>query len=116
MSGYAFVGTYSPATIKADGTDLFISTDGSVKKPSSADGTANRIKGMRAYISIPAGTDAKMVKLSFDGSLMGIEDIDSCDNADSGRIYSLGGQYVGDNAGSLPKGIYIKNGKKITIK
>ena len=116
VSGYAFVGTYSPATIEADGTDLFISTDGSVKKPSSADGTANRIKGMRAYISIPAGTDAKMVKLSFDGSLMGIEDIDSCDNADSGRIYSLGGQYVGDNADSLPKGIYIRNGKKIIIK
>lgn len=116
VSGYAFVGTYSPATIKADGTDLFISTDGSVKKPSSADGTANRIKGMRAYISIPAGTDAKMVKLSFDGSLMGIEDIDSFGNVDDGRIYSLGGQYVGDNADSLPKGIYIKNGKKITIK
>ncbi len=116
VSGYAFVGTYSPATIKADGTDLFISTDGSVKKPSSADGTANRIKGMRAYISIPVGTDAKMVKLSFDGSLMGIEDIDSFGNVDDGRIYSLGGQYVGDNADSLPKGIYIKNGKKITIK
>lgn len=116
VNGYAFVGTYSPATIKADGTDLFISTDGSVKMPSSADGTANRIKGMRAYISIPAGTDAKMVKLSFDGSLMGIEDIDSFGNVDDGRIYSLGGQYVGDNADSLPKGIYIKNGKKITIK
>ena len=116
VSGYAFVGTYSPATIEADGTDLFISTDGSVKKPSSADGTANRIKGMRAYISIPAGTDAKMVKLSFDGSLMGIEDIDSFGNVDDGRIYSLGGQYVGDNADSLPKGIYIRNGKKITIK
>ena len=29
------------------------------------------------------------------------------------RIYTLGGQYVGTQLSSLPKGIYVMGGKKI---
>lgn len=38
--------------------------------------------------------------------------------AETGRIYNLNGQYMGDNAskGNLPKGLYIMNGKKFIVR
>ena len=47
----SFVGTYSTTTLNADGTHLFITTDGKLAIPTS-DGTT--MKGMRAYISVPS--------------------------------------------------------------
>ena len=37
---------------------------------------------------------------------------------ESGKVYNMNGQYVGEaeDANSLPKGIYIVNGKKKVIK
>lgn len=32
------------------------------------------------------------------------------------RIYTLSGQYAGNDAGRLPRGLYIVNGKKVIIK
>ena len=32
------------------------------------------------------------------------------------RVFNLQGQYVGSQLQSLPKGIYIVNGKKVTVK
>jgi len=29
------------------------------------------------------------------------------------KIYTVGGQYVGDDLDALPKGVYLVNGKKI---
>ena len=50
-NGVSFVGTYSTTTLYADGTHLFITTDGKLAIPTS-DGTT--MKGMRAYISVPS--------------------------------------------------------------
>lgn len=38
--------------------------------------------------------------------------------AETGRIYNLNGQYMGDNASkdNLPKGLYIMNGKKFIVR
>lgn len=75
----------------------------------------NTIKGMRAYITVPAGSDVKTIMLNIAGTLVGIDEIVT-ENADNGKIYNLNGQYVGNNADSLNKGLYIKNGKKVIIK
>lgn len=111
-NGYAFCGTYSPKALATDGTDLFITTKGKLNKP-TAEG--NTIKGMRAYITVPAGSDAKTIMLNIAGTLVGIDEVVT-ENADNGKIYNLNGQYVGNNADSLSKGLYIKNGKKVIIK
>ena len=50
-NGVSFIGTYSTTTLNADGTHLFITTDGKLAYP-KADGTT--MKGMRAYISVPS--------------------------------------------------------------
>lgn len=111
-NGYAFCGTYSPKALATDGTELFITTEGKLNKP-KAEG--NTIKGMRAYITVPAGSDAKTIMLNIAGTLVGIDEVVT-ENADNGKIYNLNGQYVGNNADSLSKGLYIKNGKKVIIK
>lgn len=109
---YAFCGTYSPKALATDGTDLFVTTEGKLNMP-TAEG--NTIKGMRAYITVPAGSDVKTIMLNIAGTLVGIDEIVT-ENADNGKIYNLNGQYVGNNADSLNKGLYIKNGKKVIIK
>lgn len=111
-NGYAFCGTYSPKALATDGTELFVTTEGKLNKP-TAEG--NTIKGMRAYITVPAGSDAKTIMLNIAGTLVGIDEVVT-ENVDNGKIYNLNGQYVGNNADSLSKGLYIKNGKKVIIK
>lgn len=32
------------------------------------------------------------------------------------KVYNLRGQYMGDNLQSLPAGVYIQSGKKVTVK
>lgn len=43
----------------------------------------------------------------------GINDINNDNNAHASAIYSINGSLMGNNLTTLPKGIYIKNGKKI---
>lgn len=114
--GYKFTGVYSPTELTVGGTDLFIATDGSLKQPAGTEDNANVIKGMRAYITIPAGVDMKAVKLSIDGELTGIKDIDAETTPADSKIYDLNGRYMGTDTNGLSKGVYIMNGKKITIK
>ena len=113
---YKFTGVYSPTKLTVGGTDLFIATDGSLKQPAVNEENANLIKGMRAYITIPAGVDMKAVKLSIDGELTGIKDIDAETTTADSKIYDLNGRYMGTDTNGLSKGVYIMNGKKITIK
>ena len=53
-----------------------------------------------------------------DGEATAIDKIDAEDNTTQQpvRIYSITGQYEGNNVSSLPKGIHIINGKKIIIR
>ena len=108
---YKFTGTYSPATLDTDGTDLFITKDGSLKKPSGTTGNANLMKGMSAYITIPGSTNATAVKLSIRETTTAIRPT-ATDRGNAQATFSLAGQKV-----SAPgRGIYIRNGKKFTNK
>ena len=74
-------------------------------------------KGTKDYI-VPASGGASKVKFCVIGEdePTGITDmVDDAANA-SGKIYNLQGVVVGNTTEGLPKGVYIKNGRKIIIK
>ena len=63
--GVCFVGTYSQKDLSADGTDVFITTSGSLAIP-TADGTT--MKGMRAHVTVP-----ESMKFTIDGVRLAID-------------------------------------------
>ena len=104
---YSFTGVYEPTTINTDGTDLFVTSTGGLSKP--ADNTKNTIKGMRAYITVPSGTAAK---LSIMGTTTSVEKIAVGNGNDTDKVYNINGQLIDGNA----KGIVVKKGKKFVAK
>ena len=104
---YSFTGVYGPTTIKTDGTDLFVTSTGGLSKP--ADNTKNTIKGMRAYITVPSGTAAK---LSIMGTTTSVEQIAVGNGNDTDKVYNINGQLIDGKA----KGIVVKKGKKFVAK
>jgi hypothetical protein len=86
------------------------------------------IKGLRATFKFKDWDDqviaASRGMLSIDGSIVGGNDgstgIDpsSFVVAKTGKVYSMTGAYMGEieNMNSLPKGVYIVDGKKVVIK
>lgn len=80
--------------------------------------------GYRAYLVAASGeTPVKALSIDYDGVdeevTTGIDDImaDLTDPETTGKVYNLGGQLVSRNGlQSLPKGIYIMNGKKYVVK
>lgn len=83
-------------------------------------------KGYRAYLVAASGTTpikSMSLDLDYDGVdenvTTGIDDIiaDLTDPQTTGMVYNLGGQLISRNGlQSLPKGIYIMNGKKYVVK
>ena len=74
-------------------------------------------RGDMSYI-VPANGGASKVKICVIGEdePTGITDlVDDAANA-SGKIYNLQGVVVGNTTEGLPKGVYIKNGRKIIVK
>ncbi len=74
-------------------------------------------KGTKDYI-VPANGGASKVKFCVIGEdePTGITDmVDDAANA-SGKVYNLQGVVVGNTTEGLPKGVYIKNGRKIIVK
>lgn len=107
-NGVCFVGTYSTTTLNADGTHLFITTDGKLAIPTS-DGTT--MKGMRAYISVP-----EEMKFSVSGARLVFNDINDDEPSSvqtptrkktPSAIYNLNGQRLQQ----LRKGLNIIDGK-----
>lgn len=84
----------------------------------------SKTKGYRAYLVAASGvTPVKALSIDYDGVdeevTTGIDDIiaDITDPGTTGKVYNLGGQLVSRNGlQSLPKGIYIMNGKKYVVK
>ena len=85
----------------------------------SASGT--NVKPFRAYFVVPvtdAAASAPQLTLFFDDSIItGIDSVETTAPT-SGDIYTIGGVLVAKdgNMSSLPKGIYIMNGKKFVVK
>lgn len=87
----------------------------------SQDGTMN---GFRGYLVFPAEAvaGAKSVGdmlINLDHILnetTGVAQVRVDGRQVSNSIYTISGQYVGNDADTLPKGIYIRNGKKFVVK
>ncbi len=78
--------------------------------------TVKNIPAFRAYLTMPADSEVKEIKVSFGGQVpTGIDDVKAIledANSNNTGIYDLSGRRV-DNP---TKGIYIINGKKVIIK
>lgn len=107
-SSYKICGTFGKYTMKTDGTELFLKTDGKFYVPAKDKET---MKGFRAYFIAPKNTAGAALNLSF-GEATGIDGV-AADAEKNVKVYNVNGQYVGTNLDALPKGLYIVGGKKV---
>ena len=107
-SDYGVFGIFGKYTMKTDGTELFLKTDGKFYVPAEGKET---MKGFRAYFIVPKNTTAAALNLSF-GDATGINGV-AADAEKSVKVYNVNGQYVGTSLEALPKGLYIVGGKKV---
>lgn len=114
-------GTTEKVTAATTGTDVWSKGSyifGSDGKWYSAKNVGWDIPAFRVFL-YPSVAGAVASKGLFGGFVDGNgNDVTGIDNvingqAENGYIYTIGGQYVGTDLNSLPKGIYILNGKKI---
>lgn len=112
--GYSFIGTLNPAELKIDGTNLFFVAGAKLAKPESDQNNANKLKGFRAYMEVPAAS-ANILNVSIGGMTTSINDIKTDMVVSDGRVYNLSGQYVGNSMQKLAKGVYVMNGKKYVV-
>ena len=76
--------------------------------------TNKPLKALRAYFTVPGGSGAKDYTFEVDSFVpTSIANIQIEGDGD-GAIYNIGGQRV--EGKSLPKGIYIRDGKKFVVK
>lgn len=82
-----------------------------------------KMKAYRAYFEFAdalqsyydnTGAAAK-VNISIDDTATGIESIGTDETIGNDKVYTVDGRYVGNGMKSLPKGLYIVNGKKVVI-
>lgn len=109
-----FAGTLNPIALNTDGTNLFIVAGGKFKRPLA---TSNTMNGFRAYLIVPANTNANNLSSRFGGVETAIAEtfVDAVKTADN-RVFNLQGQMVGTSLNGLPAGLYIQNGKKVLVR
>ncbi len=113
--GYSFIGTYNQTSFASENwpTTRFVGTGNNLLKPN----TTNALRALRAYFTVPdpgASTGAKNYTFAVDSFVpTSIANIQIEGDGD-GAIYNIGGQRV--EGKSLPKGIYIRDGKKFVVK
>ena len=115
-----FIGTYQYRNLPAkDGEYTNYIFGFNTQKFNYVKSTGASFKPFRAYLRSKqsAGNLAKSIEFKiWDGSVTGIEQIDTKDNTPShAPIYTIDGRMVSPtgNLQLLPQGIYIQNGKKI---
>ena len=70
-----------------------------------------------SYI-LPTDGKTNVVELRVIGAdeVTGITDVEGAAAMEAGKVYNLQGVVVGDSVENLPKGIYIRNGRKVVVK
>ena len=114
----SFIGNYDPANFEAnDKTKLFLGSGSTLYYPSAA----MTVNAFRAYFSLTdPSTPVKSFVMNFDDERPTLVSLPSGREA-AGAWYDLSGRRVTDSSSvtrhsSLPKGIYIHNGRKVVIK
>lgn len=70
-----------------------------------------------SYI-LPTAGKASVVEFRVIGAdeVTGITDVEGAAAMEAGKVYNLQGVVVGDSVENLPKGIYIRNGRKVVVR
>lgn len=120
-NSYTFQGVYEPTSFEAGNKSIrFLGSGNKFYYPTST----NPMRAFRCYFQLPTEVAAKLSNLdmAFDGGIdvaTGIiaigTDVSPLEQA-TGHIYSVSGQHVGTKAEGLPKGLYIRDGKKFVVK
>ena len=108
---FYMIGTYSNRTFSEEESSqyLFLNANAEFRHPKP--GTT--MKGMRAYFYCSPDVQASQMKVGFSENSTDIKDIEQNNiQANSQRIYTINGTYVGTDKSAFPKGIYIIGGKK----
>lgn len=111
--GYSFVGIYNPKTFS--GSDqkrvLILASEAKFMRVNNG----QRMKGMRAYFTIPTGTKAEAVRLMINNRPTALTEITTTPST-SEKIFYIDGTYAGSDIKNVKKGIVIKGGKKYLMK
>lgn len=111
--GYSFVGIYNPKTFS--GSDqkrvLILANEAKFMRVNNN----QRMKGMRAYFTIPAGTKAEALRLMINNRPTALTEITTTPST-SEKIFYIDGTYAGSDIKNIKKGIVIKGGKKYLMK
>lgn len=108
--GYSFVGIYNPKTFSGNDQErvLILASEAKFMKVNNG----QRMKGMRAYFTIPAGTKAEAVRLMINNRPTALTEITTTPST-SEKIFYIDGTYAGSDIKNVKKGIVIKGGKSI---
>ena len=109
------IGNYANSFYAPINSYILTNHTGSVafRKVTKAD--TNLVKPYRAYMSVSGPSAPEYLGIDFgDGNVTAIDAVEKEAVLETGDIYNLQGvRMTGDN---LPKGIYVKNGKKFVVK
>lgn len=111
--GYSFVGIYNLKTFSGNDQErvLILASEAKFMKVNNG----QRMKGMRAYFTIPAGTKAEAVRLMINNRPTALTEITTTPST-SEKIFYIDGTYAGSDIKNVKKGIVIKDGKKYLMK
>lgn len=112
-NGYSFVGIYNPKTFSDSDQErvLILASEAKFMRVDKG----QRMKGMRAYFTIPAGTKAEAVRLMINSRPTALTEITTTPST-SEKIFYIDGTYAGSDIKNVKKGIVIKGGKKYWIR
>lgn len=111
--GYSFVGIYNPKTFSDSDQKrvLILASEAKFMRVNNG----QRMKGMRAYFTIPAGTKAEAVRLMINNRPTALTEITTTPST-SEKIFYIDGTYADSDIKNVKKGIVIKGGKKYLMK
>ena len=112
-NGYSFVGIYNPKTFSGNDQERVLILASKAKFMKVDKG--QRMKGMRAYFTIPAGTNAEAVRLMINNRPTALTEITTTPSTSEKSFY-IDGTYAGSDIKNVKKGIVIKGGKKYLMK
>lgn len=112
-NGYSFVGIYNPKTFSGNDQERVLILASEAKFMRVNNGL--RMKGMRAYFTIPAGTKAEAVRLMINNRPTALTEITTTPST-SEKIFYIDGTYAGSDIKNIKKGLVIKGGKKYCVK
>ena len=115
-AGYGMVGTYGQATLTTDGTNLFLAAGNVFKKPKDAQNKHNILKGLRAYFTVPAGTNEAQVHAIVEGEMTAIDAVAGDAGTQHSPVYDLQGRCMGSSLSGLGRGVYVQKGRKFVVK